>query len=209
MLAAAAGEAPKQAAPPTSLTVDIKALASSGRYVRPPRSLQDGAAAGDVLSVTAERLANAPSHINLQSYLQDKNSAGLQPTVYEYGFWSAPGQEYTITPRINVGQPGALLFYPRSRDVTIATADCPPPLESFTGRTGLYLTGAVTPGVAGVNILVTSTAQSGAVNTITVQTQADGSYSAGMQVSLCLSSVFWFPLSYHPLFTLLFFRTFV
>lgn len=47
-----------------------------------------------------------------------------------------------------------LLFYPRKISVSVATTECPLPMEVFEGRFGVYLNGKVSPPVEGVLIVV-------------------------------------------------------
>jgi hypothetical protein len=101
--------------------------------------------------------------------------------VYEYTYWASPGDRFEITPPTNQGsskkQPNALLFYPRSLEVVLTSAGCPPPVQPFFGRVGLYLKGRVTPSVADAKIVVEA-ASSGSAS-MTVAIEPDGSYVAG------------------------------
>jgi hypothetical protein len=106
--------------------------------------------------------------------------------VYEYSFWSSPGQKYTLEPALSgaaaesTSRPAAaaggvtvlapplrsarrfvclragLLFYPKSREIQVPRSDCPPAGPLFAARPGSFIEGRLSPAVAGVSILVYS-----------------------------------------------------
>ena len=94
------------------------------------------------------------------------------PARFTYDHWAALGDRLLIEPFSDT-----VLFYPRSRSVAVTESVCPPPLEPFESRTGLFLTGSVTPPVAGAVISVTSDADGRVVRS--AETGADGKYRAG------------------------------
>eukprot|EP01006_Ploeotia_vitrea_P037616 TRINITY_DN66156_c2_g3_i1.p1 TRINITY_DN66156_c2_g3~~TRINITY_DN66156_c2_g3_i1.p1 ORF type:complete len:1282 (+),score=733.03 TRINITY_DN66156_c2_g3_i1:3-3848(+) len=98
--------------------------------------------------------------------------------VYTYRFWSRPGLEWEVHPVTVAEDKGVrgVLFYPLMRKVTVGANECPPAVDAFNGRSGLYLKGSVKPAVSGVRIVVRSAATG---SELTVTTDIDGNYRAG------------------------------
>ncbi len=99
--------------------------------------------------------------------------------VYRYTFWaSVGGGEYAVSAPVFVSRNSEqtdVLFYPRTRAVRVSAASpCLTAVEPFEGRAGVYVSGRVSPAVAGVTITLVSkeTQQS-------VVTDANGKYRAG------------------------------
>jgi hypothetical protein len=76
-----------------------------------------------------------------------------------------------------VPKSSSLLFYPKSRRVSIVNNNCPEQVPDFVARTGLFISGSVSPGVAGVSIDVIQVKDNTKI--MTVETDAQGKYSAG------------------------------
>ncbi|XP_022098471.1 nodal modulator 1-like [Acanthaster planci] len=99
------------------------------------------------------------------------------PYVYEFTYWARNGEKLIITPSSQV-----ILFYPAKAQVTIQTGDdCLGKVVDFEGRAGVFLSGQVQPGLAGVKISVTSRSleDKEVRPAINVETGKDGRYRIG------------------------------
>lgn len=108
--------------------------------------------------------------------------------VFQYSFWGVSNEKYSISaavyPSPNPSERTDILFYPRSREVTVHSKGCASPVDALEGRSGVYLSGTVKPGVSGVTITVTTTAKDGADSSAqpliqTVITDNHGNYRVG------------------------------
>lgn len=70
-------------------------------------------------------------------------------TVYTYQYFAPVGATLEFTPTAQ-----GLLFYPRTRSVTVERPECPVTVAPMTGRPGMYIRGTITPAVSGVQVSV-------------------------------------------------------
>ncbi|XP_071806150.1 BOS complex subunit NOMO1-like [Asterias amurensis] len=74
------------------------------------------------------------------------------PSIYEFTYWARNGEKIDVTPSSQV-----ILFYPGKAQVVIQSReDCLGQVVQFEGRAGVFLSGHVKPGLAGVKITVVS-----------------------------------------------------
>ncbi|KAL3685286.1 hypothetical protein R1sor_003308 [Riccia sorocarpa] len=109
--------------------------------------------------------------------------------VYKYAHWAQLGDKLVLSPRHGEdSEPTAgkkILFYPRDQKFHVETDGCQPEIPVFIGRPGVYISGTVSPPLAGVNLTVIAEGDSsvgrlsaGDVVTWTL-TGEEGAFTAG------------------------------
>eukprot|EP01125_Pyxidicula_operculata_P021218 TRINITY_DN8096_c0_g1_i1.p1 TRINITY_DN8096_c0_g1~~TRINITY_DN8096_c0_g1_i1.p1 ORF type:complete len:1191 (+),score=340.35 TRINITY_DN8096_c0_g1_i1:31-3603(+) len=98
----------------------------------------------------------------------------IDDRTYEFSYWAELEEKLTFTPKSST-----LFFYPQSIIADVDSDGCPPALNPFVGRPGIYLSGTVTPALKGVKIdvLFADTLQS--IGLTGIKTNAKGEYNAG------------------------------
>lgn len=160
----------------TSIPVDIKPLSSDGSYMTEE---------GEQIQAQYTKTAKISSvetmcENGLTENCIDAAQGNTEVRVYEYSYWSPPGDRFEILPPTTTDQSKSFMYYPRSMEVSLNRKSCPPAVKPFHGRPGLFLKGSVTPAVGGVKIIVRSTKSSATDKPfLNVLTSKDGTYSAG------------------------------
>lgn len=132
--------------------------------------------------------------LNNEGTILDSTSAKLvasaddQPgvAVYKYTVWVNPGEKLIFAPKdTRDNGERKILFYPRQHIISGARDGCRASVPTFSGRTGLYIEGSVSPPLPDVHIKITAAGdsqngplRSGDVALMTT-TELDGTYIGG------------------------------
>eukprot|EP00761_Pharyngomonas_kirbyi_P007152 gb/GECH01007161.1/.p1 GENE.gb/GECH01007161.1/~~gb/GECH01007161.1/.p1 ORF type:complete len:1219 (+),score=287.52 gb/GECH01007161.1/:1-3657(+) len=121
--------------------------------------------------------SNAQSTVAEYSHEMEDESSGRKEKnrYYQFDYWASIGEHLEFVPVSS-----SLLFYPRSRTITVSSAkECLPPLESFEGRPGKYIEGKADPPVSNASVRIFSQDHSSESEVASAVTNESGWYRAG------------------------------